>query len=260
MSTEAEITKPKNQNLNFSINTKWLSLLLIALIVAMLAVWRPWQASNQNGRTIDVSGQAVIKAEPNQYIFYPSYEFKNMSKEEAVKAVTAKSDEVVKKLKQLGVADSKIKTNASSYDQWLMYSSSGSIYNLSITVTLDDKTKAQAVQDYLLTTNPSGQITPQPNFSTDKQRQLESQGRDAATKDARSKAEQMAKNLGVKLGSVKSISDSGSFGGGGCYGRICPMADAKASAAIAETSHSSLSLQPGENELNYSIGVTYYLK
>jgi SNF2 family DNA or RNA helicase len=44
---------------------------------------------------VSVSGSATLKAEPDEYVFYPSYEFKNADKTAGLKELTAKSEEVV---------------------------------------------------------------------------------------------------------------------------------------------------------------------
>lgn len=242
---------PKNRLAKFL----WLVVVvLLSAIIVMLALWKPW-ANEGSDRTIQVSGQATIKAEPDEFVFYPSYDFKNADKTKALADLTAKSDEIVAQLKKLGVADNKIKTNADGYEKGLYYpveTSTDTTYTLTLTITLTDKELAQKVQDYLVTTTPSGAVTPQAAFSEEKQKKLESQARAEAEKDARGKAEDSAKNLGFKLGKVKDISESG-FGG--------PISILEGQALSAEDASSAqLTVQPGENELTYSLSVTYFIK
>lgn len=249
--------------LKFSLDMRLLIGVLLAVIIAMLLIWRPWTSRVVSDRTIDVTGESTVKAEPDEYVFYPSYEFKNADKQAALTELTKKSDDVVSKLKALGVNDSKIKTNSSGYDFPVYYNNVNdpkeATYTLQLTVTTADKALAQKVQDYLVTTVPTGSVSPTVTFSESKRKQLENQGRDAATKEARTKADQSAKNLGFKLGKVKTISDGSGFNSGGCgSGLACPLAattDLKASGAP-----SSLTVQPGENELSYSVSVTYFIK
>ena len=150
--------------------------------------------------------------------------------------------------------DSKIKADSSGYNYNYYYDSINQNYNytLSLTITLSDKALTQKVQDYLVSTNPSGSVSPQANFSDAKRKQLESQGRDAATKEARAKADQSAKNLGFKVGHVKSVNDSDSGGG--------PIVNSLASGANLDVKQQSLAVQSGENDLSYSVTVVYYLK
>lgn len=231
-------------------------LLLIALAVCIV-LWKPWQANiKASDRTINVTGNATIKAEPDEYIFSPSYEIKNSDPKAALAALTQKNNDIIAKLKALGVASNKIKSDASNYKDY--YEPDTSTYTFNLTITVDDKTLAQKVQDYLLTTSPNGAITPEYTFTSSKQKQLESQGRDQAEKDARAKADQSAKNLGFKVKAVKSVQDGSFEGVGGCGGRgICVRTDQLKLQSSA--SDSSLTLQPGQNDLPYSVSVTYYI-
>jgi uncharacterized protein YggE len=155
----------------------------------------------------------------------------------------------------MGVADSKIKTNSDGYDlpTFKKQNPPSATYSLRLTVTLNNKDLAQKVQNYLVTTTPTGAVTPELEFSDAKRKELESKARDEATKEARSKAEQSAKNLGFKLGDVKSVKDGSSFGG------IQPMMN-EGIANDSSSSSSKLTLQPGENDLSYEVSVSYYLK
>jgi uncharacterized protein YggE len=93
------------------------------------------------------------------------------------------------------------------------------------------------------------------NFSNAMQKTLESKARDDAAKEARAKAEQSAQNLGFKVGKVKSISD-----GAGFNGSIMPMNASAASGTMSmDKATTSLAVHPGQNDLNYSVTVTYYI-
>jgi uncharacterized protein len=248
-----EPVAPQNKNkLSLSLDLRIIILLLLAVIACMVVAWKPWQKSATGERTVKVTGEATIQAEPDEFVFYPSYEFKNADKAAALKDIALKSDELVAKLKSLGVEDKKIKTNSSGYD-YPVYSreeNSDPIYTLSITVTVASREMAQKVQDYLLTTAPLGQVSPQPSFSDAKRKQLDSEARDQATKEARAKAEQSAKNLGFKVGAVKSVEDGGGFG-------ELPIA---LGSDMVKESQARLAVQPGENELQYTVTVTYFVK
>ncbi len=240
-------------NISLSLIYKSVIIFLMLIIVVMLAVWMPW-SRNSESRTISVSGESTIMAEPDRYIFSPNYEFKNKDESVSLNQQSEKSNEIITKLKGLGVKDSDIKNNSSGYSTGQMSPVSpddDTIYNLSLTITVSDKDLAQKVQDYLLTTGPSGQVTPQPGFSESKRKELEDKARDEATKDARSKAEQIAKNTGAKLGKVQSIQD------GGNLGQPVPLIYEDKSVSSSD-SKQSLQIQPGENELRYTVSVSYY--
>lgn len=104
----------------------------------------------------------------------------------------------------------------------------------------------------MLTTRPTGSVSPQPTFSEKKQRELETEARDKATADARAKAEQSAKNLGFRLGKVKAVADGTNY--------WATTLESQGTATDLPTSSNGLDLYPGENELPYSVTVTYYIR
>lgn len=249
-------TQTNRSKLTLSLDYKILSIIFLITIIFMLLTWKPWLGTvNSNTRTIDVSGSAKIKATPDEFVFYPNYEVKNTDKQAALDELSKKSSDITSKLKSLGVQDEKIKTDTSGYDN-IYYSHPESqnnpTYTLRFTITVSSSELAQKVQDYLLTTTPTGGISPQPSFSESKRKKLESEARDAATKEALAKAKQTASNLGFKIGRVKSVQDGTGFG------EIIPMKGMTAVDTAASTSQ--MKIQPGENELNYSITVVYFIK
>ncbi len=241
------------------LNFEFLTLLFILLVAVMLIIWRPWQASVKGSeRTVSVTGDTKLTAEPDEFVFSPQYDFKNADKQAALTAMSNKNNEIVAKLKSLGVPDSKIKNTGSGYSNGIYFVQEGSgdstTYSLMLTITANSRDQAQKVQDYLLTTSPTGAVTPEASFSEAKRKSLEATARDQASKDARSKATQSAKNLGFKVGKVKSIDDSGGFGG--------PIPLGRANAAQLQSgaaSGTSLAIQPGQNDLEYSVTVVYYI-
>ena len=247
-------TQPAKTKINFTLDLRIVIVALLAMMAGMLLVWKPWQQTlSANARTITVTGEATVRAVPDEFVFTPTYQFKNADKAAALKELTAKSNVIVAKLKELGVADNQIKTNAGGNDFQIYYpeNSTEPAYSLTLTVTLGNRELTQKVQDYLITTSPTGSVTPQANFSTAKRKELENQARDKATKEARGKADQSAKNLGFKIGKVKSVEDGTGFGG------IVPLGAGETAVADSKT---SLVVQPGENDLNYSVTVVYYIR
>ena len=251
-----ESNTPK-QAMRVSFDYRWLIVAALGVvIVVMLVLWRPWEPQiDRNARTIDVTGQAVLKAEPDQIVFMPQYSFDNTDKDAAVTAAAEKRSTLLSKLKSLGVKSKDIKADTSGYNGgFLPENDDAYTYTLSLVVTLEDMKLAQKVQDYLATTSPEGQVTPQYGFKKATQTSLEAKARARASKDAKNKAEQSAENLGFSVARVKSVSDSNL--GGYPY-----MLDTRmvAGAEDSVASSSEFPLQPGENELNYSVSVTFYI-
>jgi len=240
--------------MHFALDLRWVVGVLLVIIVVMLALWRPWQGTTSEDQTIQVTGETTVTAVPDEFVFYPTYQFESSDKAAALDELSKKSEEVTAKLKELGVPENKIKTNSSGYDTVLLETDGAqkATYSLQLTATVDSEELAQKVQDYLVTTGPTGSVSPQPTFSEEKQRELEAEARDKATADARAKAEQSAQNLGFKLGKVKTVSD------GDTYWAV-PF-ESRAMTTDLATSSGNLGLYPGENELPYSVTVTYYIR
>jgi uncharacterized protein YggE len=240
----------------FKLDYKLLTIALIAIVLVMLYAWRPWEDSRAKDRTISATGQATLSAVPDKFVFSPVYEFKDVDKQAALASLTKKNSEITAKLKSLGVPDSKIKASSDSlnYANFTKPDPSPTYYSLRFTITIDNKDLAQKVQDYLVSTTPTGSASPMADFSDQKRRELESKARDNATKEARSKAEQSAKNLGFSLGAVKTVNDGAGFG------QVMPMSKDMAASSTAGSTVSGTTLQPGENDLNYSVTVTYFVR
>ncbi len=244
----------KSKKLNIKVDLRLVCIVLLIVIGAMLAIWKPWQDTvGDNMRKITVSGKGVIKAGPDQFVFNPFYE------KDTTSEATALNEKLIKDLKDLGVKDSDIKNNASRYGSPEIYYTvpvdGSEKTTLSLTITLDNKELSQKVQDYLLTTNPKGSITPQPSFSTAKQKELEDKARTEAVADARKRADTTANGLGTKIGKVLEISEGNS---GGVY--PISMMGGAAMSADGSVEKQSLAIQPGQDEFSYTVSVTFALK
>lgn len=255
-------TQPTKHRVSFNVDLRWVVIVLLLAIAGLIAAWQPWKSSTPAGsRTIKVSGEATVKAEPDRFIFSPTYTITNSDREAALDAMAERTAELTAGLKTIGIKDSQIKSNIDSYSRGIMPEpekpgGATSSYSLQLTVTVDERSQAQKVQDYLATTAPTGVITPYASFSDSKRKQLESQARDLATKDARTKADQSAANLGFKVGEVKSVADGNGFDNGCGPGGICLAEDR----AIAPSGSGHINVQPGENELRYTVSVEYFVE
>lgn len=250
------------QSITIKINI-WVicAVLLIANIITV-ALWQPWNIKPQTDRNITITGSTTIETEPDQFIFSPYYQKEGSDKTKINTELSTLSNTIVSKLKELGVADSSIKTDVNSYGYGIYYGSdiNNTTTTLFLTVTVNDKALAQKIEDYLITTSASGSLTPQISFSTSKQKELENQARDEALKDARTKAESSAKQLEVKLGKATKISDVTSVGTTPLPWLMSATGVISDSSAKSPTSSSSsYTIQPGLQKYSFSVQVTYEL-
>jgi uncharacterized protein YggE len=257
--------KPPSKNrlqVSFPLDLRLVVFLLLAVIAAMIILWRPWDHTfDANARTVEVTGEATLSAEPNEYSFSPTYTFKNADKAAAIDESGKKQAELVKQLKVLGVADKQINTAIDGYEDYpyppVYYNNQPTMeynYSLQLTVTVPGRVQAQKVQDYLATTSPVGAVTPAAGFSDTKRKELESKAREQASRDARSKADQSAQNLGFTVRGVKKVSDGTGFGGPG------DIQSGLMSATGSNAQMAAPTIQPGENKYTYAVTVTYFIK
>lgn len=248
----------KKISLQLNVDLRVVCGVLMLVIVAMLIAWRPWEGAKD--RTVQVTGEAKVSAAPDEFVFYPIYQSKNTDRQAALDELNKKNAEIVAKLKALGVPENKIKTttNGINYPDYPIREGGPepqtSTYTLQLTVTVPNLDEAQKVQTYLVTTAPTGEVSPVATFSEQKTKELQSKAREDATKDARTKAEQMAKNLGFRVGAVKTVEEGAGFG---TYPTPLP---ARGLDVAADAATSKLSVQPGENELAYQVNVTYFVR
>lgn len=246
---------------SLKIDFRVVSGLLLIVIVIMLGFWQPWAKANE--RTITITGEATIKAEPDEFIFYPTYQKTAATSAEALSAVSAFGNSVVDKLKELGVQEKSIVVNSSANEKYDIMMSrpepaptgdNGYTAYYSLSVTVNDKALAQKILDYIVTTSPLNGVSPQSAFATETRKNLESQARTAALKDARTKAEQTASGLEAKVGSVVSVSEPQ-------WGGPVPVTlESRSSGVDASTTLTAPKLLTGQQDVTYAVQVVFRLR
>lgn len=242
--------------MKINLDLRFVSLVLLVALVATLFAWKPW---NTSASTITVAGEATLSAAPDEFIFSPTYEKRASEVTVAISQVSEVGNGIVAKLKEMGVADEKIKTNVTS--QQYFDPTSGKPTNefaahYAITVTVNDKELAKKILDYIASTPTLYGVSPQSTFTKETRKKLESEARGKALADARTKAEQTAKELGVKLGRVDVVNEGGGFGGPIPYAvtrdSIKPAAPDQATTPPV--------LQTGNEDINFTVSVVYKIR
>lgn len=239
----------------FTVNWAWTGVYVILIAILGLNIYSVYNKGET--RSITVEGTTTIKAEPDNFVFYPQFEIAETDPAKVKDALAAKSTEVIGKLKALGLTDKDIKLNASQYDNYTMKGAPDGVTSdvipqqttASLTITVGDKAMAQKVQDYLGTTDATGQLTPQATFSEDKRQKLTDDAEAKAIVNAKEKADTLANNLDAKRGKVITIN---------------PVEDGPIAYPMMETTdstaRSSLPIQPGTNEFTYRVSVKFELR
>lgn len=243
-----EKMKAESKRLVLTLSWKLLSIVLALALIGLAVYTKPWEKTSANPRTMEITGEATIKRAPDSFIFYPMYEAKTQEE------ITAKTNEVVKSVKDLGLGDAGIKTDVSSYDRYKPdgITTDGKTYTASITLSVEDKELAQKVQDYLVGSGATGTITPTTDFKRETKKQLKDEATALAVEDAKKRAEQTAGNLGVKLGKVIEIIEPENY-------EVYPIA-AYDSMAVSAREGGSLPINAGESDYPYSVKVKFEIR
>jgi uncharacterized protein YggE len=231
---------------------KFIQIVLLITILGLLLWSKPWD-TNKTQKTITVTGEATVEASPDEFTFNPYYEQSGTDREFIRTELVAQANEIVEEIKELGVAEEKITLDVSSYDRWYWEDSEEGTMNVYLQIKVTDKELAQTVQDYLLTTDARGQVTPQATFSKDRQKELEAEGVNKAIEDAKTKAETQARQLGVSVGEVVSFEEQQGFSG-------YFLESAPVSIESSDQRAQSLPILPGENELTNQVKVTFEIR
>ena len=214
--------------------------------------------------TITVSGTGKASTPPTIAQVSFTVEERAASEQEAQTAATKKTNAALAALKQMGIDDKDIKTTGYQiYPQYetpdckpgvpCAQSTKISSYQVSqsVDVKVRDTNKAGEVLKALGTAgvqNVSG-----PNFTVDEPTAVQAEARGKAIEDARQKAQLLANQLGVRLGTVVSFSENG----GGAMPIFNQMMSKGAS---ADSVAPAPSLPQGENETTSQVSITYEIR
>jgi uncharacterized protein YggE len=246
---EKPVVVPKlkrEKKLVLTLSWKLLAIVLLIVLAALTFYTKPWEMNSSNPRTLEITGEATIKRAPDSFVFNPTFEA------DSQEAITLKTNEVVKALKELGLGDAGIQTQVTNYENYGMNGPDGT-YNYSVYMTLavEDKELAQKVQDYLVSAGAIGQVTPITGFKAETRKALKDEATTLAVEDAKRRAEQTANNLGVKVVKVIKINEPDD------NMDIYPIASYD-SAVVQEGT--SLPINAGESEFPLSLKVVFEIR
>ncbi len=224
------------------------------ILVLILAWIVPWGRINwgritwQTPEVVTVIGEAKSQ-EMNQIAnFSAGVMAQDMDKNKAITEVNTKMNDLVKAVKDFGTKESDIKTQSLSYyqepkggqnpGQWQV--------NNTIEIILRDINKATDLADLLAKSGANNVYGP--NFMMDDTNEAEKGLYDAAIKDAKDKAESIAKASNRILGKILSVSD------GVGSNVIYPMY------AKDGAGGGGMSVEPGSSTVYKNLTVTFELK
>lgn len=250
---------------------KWASfaflILGIFLIVETLNAFKDWQNVSAVYNSISVTGQGESVSVPDiaTFTFNVSADAKIVS--EAQAEVTKSTDAIFAGLKSLGVEEKDIKTvDYSVYPKYTYTNVSalcsngycppskqvldGYTVNQGVSVKIRktaDAGKALALVGDKGATNISGL-----NFTTDDPNKNQNEARAKAIDDAKAKANDLAKHLGVSIVRVVGYTDN--------FSNPVPMYGGYAGISMMKDTASVPTIPVGENKTTASVTVTYEIR
>jgi len=206
----------------------------------------------QYKNTISVAGEGKVSAKPD--IGQVSLSVVSSAKTVAVaqKDNTDKMNKITKAMKELGIKEEDLKTTNYNVAPSYQYSNGKSeIIGYEITQTLEVKIRDLEKVGNILSrasvagANQVGALS----FTFDDPEKLNTQARQKAIDNAKAKAQDLAKSLGVSLGKVVSFSES-------TAGAAVPMYSAKEALGMGGGNAVS-DIQTGQNEINSNVNISY---
>lgn len=213
--------------------------------------------SKEKMRTISVRGEGMIATAPDQIRLSVSVNTQGQTASAAMRSASGKTQEILALLKSLGVDEKNIQTSRVNVSPIYDYSkqiqpppiigyNSSNDFSVLFKGKLMDK--VGEFMDKAVTAGASNFGGLQ--YEASKQRELEREALKKAADDAKARADVLAKQLGVSLGQVMTISESVSGGGPVPIMMKGAMMDASSAAPVMQ----------GELSIRAEVHVVFELK
>ena len=204
-----------------------------------------------------VSGEAKAYIKPDVAVFSLGVRTEGFKSADVVSENNRKMNAIIEAIKNEGVDEKDIKTTGYNlYPQYDYTEARGRVFagyvlDQQVTVKVRNFDKISSVLDKATSSgaNTVGDL----QFTLDNPESARAEARENAIKQAKEKAENIAKSSGLKL--LKLVNVSESYGG-------YPMPLYGMGGAVLEKSDSSIApdIQPGQQEINVTVYLTYRVK
>lgn len=222
--------------------------LLVLAAAALAGVGRPEAAggAEQDARAgITVSGVGTVKSVPDEGELSLGVETEGATAKGALAENSARMERLLAALRSAGVNSEDIRTQEVSL--YPRYEEEGFTARNSVLVKIRDLARAGAILD--LAARSGANQTSGPTMSTSNREELEAKALAAAVRNARTKAEALAKAAGVGVGEVMAIVE-GSAGGPEPYWAARTVAEADKAVPI----------EPGTEDVQATVTITFSIE
>jgi hypothetical protein len=235
---------------------------LIIVVGVLLLTGIGYYAFGPKGPTINMNGQATVKAMPDLATVYFSIEGTGNTSSEATRAASSIVDKMTNVLLAQGFSKEDIITQSFSVNEDCQWSRNGQVcdgykayHSIKIEMPSSESAKLGNVIDAGVNAG-AGVSYISFELSPDKQNEYKKQAMAQATQDATAKASGIAEGLGKDLGKVVSVSVNE-------YGympyRAYESAAGVASMDSATVKASVANIVPGEQDVSASVNVVFRL-
>jgi hypothetical protein len=207
-------------------------------------------------RQITVVGSGDVKVAPDTAQVQVGVQTQAPTAREALSQNTAQMEALLARLRESGIEDKDIQT--SSVSIWPRYGNNGANTtridgydaNNSVTVTIRNIVQTGELLDRVVEAgaNNIGGIS----FTVDDPSALQTNARNAALADAKTRAEAMAQAVGGSVGQVLSITEN--------IGSATPQFYDQRAMANETVAGSAVPIQPGQQTITAQVQVTYELR
>ncbi len=237
----------------------WLiGILVLALVVMSIAfVYYNKSGGTTNQQTITSSGTSTITAIPDEASVYISINTIEKTTEESKNKNTEISNFVLDAIKRLNIQKDIETINYNIYPEYDWSNNKQELKGYRTTNTIKVTTKffddLGIIVDTSVKAGATGIDSINFELSKDKQNEYKRDALAKATEDAKLKAEAIANGLGVKLGKLSSVTESG-------YNYVpYPLFRGEGGVAAAEKVLST-NIEPQSLEITASVNVVYQIK
>jgi uncharacterized protein YggE len=224
------------------------------LILAVLCMATSYSQEQKQIPMINVSGEGKVKIAPDQALISVSIETKGTKAEEVKRENDKKMDAILKFIKKSNIAKEDFQTQRISLNPNYDYEKKKHNYiaTQSVQILLKDLSKYDELTEGLV--DEGINRIDNVEFKSSKMKELQSDARKLAIKDAKAKAEDFVSVLGQKVGKAILISDNSQI-----YVPQPRMYAMKASNAMDESTPRE-TLAIGEIEIIANVSVSFILE
>jgi len=235
---------------------------LVAILVVGILIFFVGQMNyqsrmldQQNANQITVSGEGKVYAKPDVALVSLGVTTTGATVSEATTSNTTKMNAVIDAVKNLKVADKDIQTTNYSLTPLYNYTEKGGRIFQGYTLEQDVQVKIRdftKIGDILSQATTKGSnLVGDLQFTIDNPEQFKEQARASAIAQAKSNAQNLAKESGVSLGKMINVYESST---------PYPVAYSSAKAMGGAVETAAPIIQPGQQEIDVTINLTYQVR